>query len=85
MTFFGIAILAVPVWSMNVRKKSLHKIKQEVDQRRQKGDTSVVNAVAEILQERREDSVNTWRRADETCLIIGYVLLLGSALWRIFA
>jgi hypothetical protein len=84
--FFGILVLAVPAWSLNLRQKNLQRIVDIIDTRGgAQSPATVVDEVAEELRKRREAAANRWRRADEICLVIGYVLLLGSAALRAFA
>ncbi|HVL19492.1 MAG TPA: hypothetical protein VM422_00665 [Amaricoccus sp.] len=75
--FLGVAVLAVPVWSLNFRKKRLQRIR----------DADVAGGSAEtfrrrvraILRDKRERDAGEWRRLDEICLGAGYLLVLGSA------
>ncbi|MFT3973919.1 MAG: hypothetical protein QM699_10850 [Amaricoccus sp.] len=75
--FLGVAVLAVPVWSLNLRKKRLQRIR-DADAA---GDTdeSFRRRVRAILRDRRERDVAEWRRVDEIRLAGGYLLVFGSA------
>jgi len=76
----GIVILAVPVWSLNVRKKKLQEIRQALT-----GDPRTLkDRVKEILRDRRNRDVTEWRRLDELCLLSGYLALAGSSFLRLF-
>ncbi len=83
-TALGIAILAVPVLALNTRKKSLAQISNIVANRKAGEDKSALDKVAQNLEETAATRANRWRRADEICLYVGYVLLLGSSIARIF-
>ena len=76
-SFAGIAVLSVPVWSLNFRKKRLRRIRAA--DRAGGSAEAFRNSVRAILRERRSQDVAEWRRLDELCLALGYVLLLGSA------
>jgi hypothetical protein len=82
-SFFGILILAVPVWSLNWRKKRLQQIREATDAT--DGASDLRAKIRAILKDRRERDVADWRRADEICLWLGYALLLGSAAIRALA
>ncbi len=84
MTASGILVLSVPAFSLNHRKKALSRIVKLVRNRRQHGDTSALDAIADELRTEREQQVGRWYRLDEVCLLLGYVLLLGAAVWRLF-
>lgn len=76
----GIAVLAVPTWSLNVRKKKLREITEAMP-----SDPATFRArVKGILHDKRNRAVADWRRIDEICLIVGYLFLLGSAAARLF-
>jgi hypothetical protein len=80
-SFAGVAVLAVPTWSLNVRKKKLQAIR----------DADAPGATADgfrakvrgILRDKRERDVADWRRTDELCLITGYLLVLGASALRV--
>ncbi len=76
----GIAILAVPVWSLNARKKRLQRIRDALPE----PPEAFRDHVRAILREKRNRDVADWRALDEACLIAGYLLLLGSAFARLF-
>jgi hypothetical protein len=79
-TLAGIAILAVPVWSLNFRKKKLQEIRRSLPAEPQ----TFKHRVRSILSDKRNRDVTDWRQIDEICLTVGYLLLLGSALLRLF-
>ncbi len=80
-TFIGIAILAVPVWSLNTRKRKLHQVRQaDADA---KSDSDFRTKTRGILADKHKKNVEDWRRIDQICLIVGYALLLGAALLRV--
>ncbi|WP_298842268.1 hypothetical protein [uncultured Roseobacter sp.] len=81
----GIGLLAVPAFSLNFNKKTLTRIEALVRSRRDQGDSSALDVIAQELEQDAAVRVASWRRADELCLRIGYGLLLGSAVLRIFA
>jgi hypothetical protein len=76
----GIAILAVPTWSLNKRKKNLQSVRKTTPQK----PDSFRASVKAILTDKHNRDVADWRRIDEICLIAGYLLLLGSAFLRLF-
>lgn len=76
----GIAVLAVPVWSLNTRKKRLQQIRAALPE----PPAAFRDRVRAILREKRNRDVSDWRALDEACLVAGYVLLLGSAFARLF-
>ncbi|QFS83450.1 hypothetical protein FIU97_11475 [Roseivivax sp. THAF40] len=76
----GIAVLSVPVWSLNARKKKLQAVQDALPQDPQ----SFRDNVKGILGEKWQRDVAAWRRLDELCLAAGYLLLLGSAVARLF-
>ncbi|SNR44446.1 hypothetical protein [Puniceibacterium sediminis] len=80
-TFAGIAILAVPVWSLNSRKRKLHQVRQ-ADQSAE-DDSDFRSKTRKILKDMHEKDVAGWRWRDHFCLLVGYVLLLGSAFLRV--
>lgn len=75
--FLGVAVLAVPVWSLNFRKKRLQRIRDA----EAAGGTAEAfrRRVRAILRDKRERDVAEWRRLDEVCLAAGYVLVFSSA------
>lgn len=75
--FLGVAVLAVPVWSLNSRKKRLQRIRDAETEG--KSDAAFRARVRAILRDKRERDVAAWRRLDEICLAAGYLLVLGSA------
>jgi hypothetical protein len=79
-TLAGIAILAVPVWSLNFRKKKLQEIRRSLPAQ----PTTFKDRVKSILKDKHNRDVTDWRQVDEVCLMIGYLLLLGSAVFRLF-
>jgi hypothetical protein len=79
--FLGIAILAVPTWSLNLRKKKLQRILEADDPAAT--DPRFRARVRAILKGKRERDVADWRRIDEWCLIAGYLLVLGAAALRV--
>lgn len=85
MTFLGILVLAVPVWSLNLRKKSLHKIEQVIEGRSGKNQTGILDDIDKIVKSHGQRSVANWRPCDQFCLIVGYLLLLGGSGWRLFS
>ena len=76
----GIAVLSVPAWSLNSRKKKL----QAVQAGRPGTERAFRDRVKRIVFEKRTLDVSQWRRIDEICLAVGYLLLLGSAVARLF-
>lgn len=80
-TFSGIAILAVPVWDLNTRKRRLHLVQQAEEQA--EDDSDFRTRTRRILAERHKKNVEGWRRRDQVCLFAGYILLLGAAALRI--
>lgn len=80
----GIAILAVPTFSMNLRKKTLSRIEGITQRQTVAGRQSALGDIAKELQHSAENRVTNWRRIDDICLRVGYFLLLGSAIIRVF-
>lgn len=76
----GIAILAVPAWSLNYRKKRLQEIRDALPEK----PANFRDKVRRILRDKRNRDVSDWRPIDELCLFLGYILLLSSALLRLF-
>ncbi|WP_300031439.1 hypothetical protein [uncultured Roseobacter sp.] len=81
----GIGLLAVPAFSLNFNKKTLARIEGLVQSRAQQGDTSALDVIAHELEKDAAGRVAQWRRMDELCLRVGYGLLLGSAVLRVFS
>ncbi|WP_323796752.1 hypothetical protein [Nisaea sp.] len=81
MSLVGIAVLAVPVWSLNFRRKKLQKVQDALSH----DPASFRNEVKDILLDKGNRDITTWRPVDEVCLIVGYLLLLGSSVLRLFA
>ncbi|MCB2054852.1 MAG: hypothetical protein KDE35_11500 [Geminicoccaceae bacterium] len=79
--FAGILVLAVPTWSLNLRKKKLQHIRDAARESPSAG--AFRDQVRAILSIKRERDVGAWRRIDEVCLTVGYLLLLGSAALRL--
>ncbi len=75
----GILILAVPVWSLNLRKKRLQAVRDALPLDPQ----SFRDRVQRIVHDKRNRDVADWRRIDEVCLVLGYLLLLGAAMIRL--
>lgn len=80
-TFLGIAVLAVPVWDLNLRKRQLHRV-QRADSDAD-NDSDFRARTRKILSEKHRRNVEDWRWRDQACLLTGYVLLLGAAALRI--
>lgn len=80
-TFLGIAVLAVPVWSLDLRKQRLARVADA--ERTATSDSAFRKAAREILTEKHRDNVARWRPLDRACLLVGYALLLGAALLRL--
>lgn len=76
----GIAILAVPTWSLNRRKKRLQAVRDALPQE----PKTFRDSVKGILTDKRNKEVSDWRWIDEICLIVGYLLLLGSSFARLW-
>lgn len=80
-TFLGIAILAVPVLSLNNRKRRLQRIR---DLDAEGGDDSSFRAkVRALSHDKWRENVEGWRRIDQVCLFGGYALLLGASFLRL--
>lgn len=77
----GIATLSVPVWSLNKRKRRLLAIKQADHTAKDANDFR--KRTRAILVSKQKKNIEDWRSIDQTCLMIGYALLLGSALLRV--
>lgn len=79
-TFLGVLILAVPVWSMDQRKGRLAKEKAAALETDPDGfEGELVPHLITLLKK----DIDDWRPLDRACLIVGYVLLLGSAFARL--
>lgn len=76
----GIAILAVPTWSLNFRKKRLQEVRKALPEE----PKTFKDHVRTILKDKRNRDVSDWRRIDEICLLAGYLLLLGSSFLRLW-
>jgi hypothetical protein len=76
----GIAILAVPTWSLNFRKKKLKTIRDALP----RDPDSFRARVRAIVEDKWGRDVSDWRRIDEVCLLVGYLCVLGSAVARMF-
>jgi hypothetical protein len=76
----GILILAFPAWSLNARKKRLQAIRDILPEEA----NTFKERVRGILRDKRNRDVSDWRPVDEKCLFFGYLLLLGSAIVRLF-
>lgn len=81
-TFSGILILAVPVLSLNARRRNLHRVKTTDETAA--SDSDFRKQVRVILSNKYKDSVERWRGIDQVCLMLGYFLLLGSSFLRLF-
>lgn len=82
IAFLGVAILSWPVLSLNARRKRLQELRDA--DRPEQDDAGFRKAARDILIGRRERHVSDWRRLDEICLILGYLLLFGSSLARLY-
>ncbi|MEL7212262.1 MAG: hypothetical protein AAGK92_06345 [Pseudomonadota bacterium] len=80
MTLIGIAVLAVPVWSLNRRRKRLKEVRDLLEET----PDSFKRKVRGIVVDKQDRDVQDWRRIDEICLIVGYAALLGAAVMRLF-
>lgn len=80
-SFLGIAILAVPVWSLNFRRKRLTALRKA--DRDTASDRDFRAEARRLLIDRHRRNVDDWRSIDQACLAAGYLLLLGSALARL--
>lgn len=79
----GIAILSVPAFSLNLRKRSLDRITGIVKRRKPGYEGSALDTIAAELETSASQKANKWRRVDEICLYSGYFLLLGASLLRV--
>ncbi|MEO3416154.1 hypothetical protein AAFO92_15995 [Roseovarius sp. CAU 1744] len=84
LTFLGIAILSVPTLSLNKRKKKLQQASDILERATKRNTDDAFNQLIEEVQEARGALAGQWRRVDEICLFVGYFLLLGSSLLRVF-
>lgn len=84
MSALGMLALAVPALSLNSRKKALNRVVTLIRKREERGDGSVLDAIARELKAEREEQAGRWRRSDEVCLFAGYALLFIPAWWRVF-
>lgn len=78
-TFLGIAVLSIPVLSLDGRRKKLHDVSRIVEGREATGDTPAMNQIGDLLKGRKGKTVSDWRRRDWIALRIGYVMLLGAS------
>lgn len=83
-TALGVAILAVPVFSLNFRKKSHTRLDEILAARRETGAENALDRIGAALRDERARDAARWRPVDELCLYAGYVLLLSAAVARIF-
>ncbi|WP_417741014.1 hypothetical protein [Salipiger sp.] len=81
-SFIGIAVLSVPVWSLNFRRKRLQQIRDA--EKATSSDTDFRARARKLLMDRHKRNVEDWRPIDQLCLGIGYFALLGSAFLRLF-
>ena len=79
-TALGIAVLAIPVWSLNFKKKRLQQVRDSLPEE----PDSFRERVKAILKDKHNREVADWRPVDECCLWVGYGLLLGSSVIRLF-
>jgi hypothetical protein len=84
LTFLGIAVLSVPVWALNGRKKRLERIKRIVRRRGRTGDAGALDRISQELERKRAADAAEWRRLDEICLYAGYGMLFAGSGWRLF-
>jgi hypothetical protein len=86
-TFLGILLLAVPVWSLNRRKRALATLPKAATADSGADATPGALAAGQLMGDIRSGAtawVNDWRPLDHRCLVGGYALLLGSSFLRIF-
>jgi hypothetical protein len=81
----GIAVLSVPVFSLDLRKKALFRIDAIIMRRRETGDGRALDAIAREVRDARAARVANWRRIDRICLYLGYLFVFGSSIWRLLA
>lgn len=81
-SFAGVAVLAVPVFSLNSRRKRLQDLRDA--DRQVKDDGEFRSKARRILIDRRRKDIEDWRPFDEKCLRVGYGLLFASAFLRLF-
>lgn len=79
-TALGIAVLAIPVWSLNFKKKRLQQVRDALPEE----PSAFRERVKGILKDKHNRDVADWRPLDERCLWVGYGLLLGSSVVRLF-
>ena len=79
MTLVGIAVLAVPVWSLNRRRKRLKEVRDLLEET----PASFKKKVRSIVVDKQDRDVSDWRQIDEICLVVGYGALLGAAVLRL--
>ena len=75
----GIAVLAVPTWSLNIRKKRLQAVRDALAQEPE----TFRDSVRSILADKRNREVSDWRRIDEVCLLVGYLLQRIDGKWDV--
>ncbi|MEO9778954.1 MAG: hypothetical protein ABJH07_07845 [Sedimentitalea sp.] len=83
-TFIGIAILAVPVWTTNLNKRRAAKHAQDKEDFYAKipEDAPQIKILDDLHDLMTKDN-DVWRKRDHVCLIVGYLLLLGSNFVRV--
>ena len=77
--FVGGLMLAVPVLSLNARKREFSGLVSELRKLKQIDSQGLATAMAEVQTTDAADAVAKWRWLDQFCLYVGYGLLLGSA------
>ena len=82
-SFFPAIVMGI--FSLNMNKRALTRIRNLVQARDTSGDKSALDIIARELESEASGRVSQWRRIDEICLRVGYFLLLGAAILRIFA
>jgi hypothetical protein len=70
----------ISAWSLKFRKKKLKKIRDALPEEL----VTFKDRVKSILKDKHNRDVTDWRQVDEICLAAGYLLLLGSAVLRLF-
>lgn len=85
-SFAGIAVLAVPVWSLNRRKRALSRLPRPAPRPTPatRPGEAAADALVDEIRAGATGWVNDWRPIDDACLRIGYALLLGSSFLRIW-
>lgn len=81
--FCGVAVLSVPVWSLNFRRKRLQALR-DADRAAGADDGDFRTRARQLLITRHQRNVEDWRRLDQACLALGYALLLGSSFMRLW-